>query len=571
MGSFSSKKRRKRQAQSRGNRSVPFGGVTSHDETLTPTSHTTQAPHTISTPSIRVTCPICGNKFVDAVTMTQVNRHVDICITVSGVAPTGSDSESVRIRKRLGRVDNGVIYFTDRPPPQDNASVEAPTGQTEDRGDRGFSHQRSDSLTRALRDTKPKGGGVEETNERFKVLSLRREHSGLASAGGLSFDEKKTWFYDKLDEIRVDWQQAWITINIDRDSLLTSSFNQLRHLSNHDLHKEFKFQFRGETAQDAGGLTREWFLIVCEALFNPDLALFCFSDVDNITYQINQHSWINEDHLDYFYFAGRVIGKAIFDRQIIKCALSRPMYKLLVSCATDLEDLAFIDQSLYNSLVWMQDNSIDNILFETFSVEEQIFGETKVFELRPGGSKTDVTDDNKVDYVALRTQFELIESVKQQQQRIMDGLYGVVPLSILKVFDFQELELLINGMPNLDIDDWKENTEYQGVYHKKHIVVLWFWNVVEKELSDEEQARLLQFCTGTSRVPAGGFKALESNRGQTAKFTIQSVEWNDAAPYPRAHTCFNRLDMPRYRSRHELLKYVKASTQMENLTGFGLE
>eukprot|EP00922_Rhytidocystis_sp_ex-Travisia-forbesii_P043255 GHVS01064572.1.p1 GENE.GHVS01064572.1~~GHVS01064572.1.p1 ORF type:complete len:266 (+),score=22.23 GHVS01064572.1:167-964(+) len=264
------------------------------------------------------------------------------------------------------------------------------------------------------------------------------------------------------------------------------------------------------------------------------------------------------------------MGKAIFDRQFILCPLARPLLKQILRRKVDMEDLAFVDQMLYNSLEWMRDNNLDGVLFETFAVTEDCFGEPKIIDLKPDGREVEVTDGNKEDYIELRTQHKIRLSIREQLNALTEGVWAVIPLPLLRVFDFQELDLLLNGLPHLDVDDWKKNSHYQGDYSEEHAVIQWFWEVVSLELSQEDRARLLQFTTGTSRVPAEGFKGLESNRGQKAPFTIQSVERTNCAPLLRAQTCFNRLDLPKYESKEELSTLLTRSLQFD-VTGFGLE
>jgi E3 ubiquitin-protein ligase NEDD4 len=109
----------------------------------------------------------------------------------------------------------------------------------------------------------------------------------------------------------------------------------------------------------------------------------------------------------------------------------------------------------------------------------------------------------------------------------------VVPASLLTIFDFQELELLLCGLPTIDIEDWMDNTLYSGSFRsQKDQVCQWFWEVVH-EFQQEKKARLLQFVTGTSGVPAKGFACLQGNEGGIKKFTIHGVSL-EICFYPRA-------------------------------------
>ncbi|KAJ8928933.1 hypothetical protein NQ314_018432 [Rhamnusium bicolor] len=114
----------------------------------------------------------------------------------------------------------------------------------------------------------------------------------------------------------------------------------------------------------------------------------------------------------------------------------------------------------------------------------------------------------------------------------LDGFSDLIPLNLVKIFDENELELLMCGIQHIDVKDWKQNTLYKGDYHSNHIVIQWFWRVV-LSFSNEMRARLLQFVTGTSRVPMNGFKELYGSNGPQL-FTIE--KWGSSDNYPRAHT-----------------------------------
>lgn len=147
-------------------------------------------------------------------------------------------------------------------------------------------------------------------------------------------------------------------------------------------------------------------------------------------------------------------------------------------------------------------------------------------ELKQNGANILVTDANKAEYLQLKLRDRMLDSIKPQLEHFLRGFYEVIPGDLLSVFDYQELDLLMCGLQELDIDDWKKNTEYLGEYHaagSKHRVIKWFWSVMES-FDNEERVRLLQFTTGCSRLPPQGFRALQSNNGTYRKFNIQSLE-----------------------------------------------
>ena len=69
------------------------------------------------------------------------------------------------------------------------------------------------------------------------------------------------------------------------------------------------------------------------------------------------------------------------------------------------------------------------------------------------------------------------------------------------------LQLIIGGLGKIDLEDWKSNTRLKHCDQNTN-VVKWFWKAVES-YSEEMRARVLQFVTGSSRVPLQGFKALQ--------------------------------------------------------------
>lgn len=91
------------------------------------------------------------------------------------------------------------------------------------------------------------------------------------------------------------------------------------------------------------------------------------------------------------------------------------------------------------------------------------------------------------------------------------------------MFNDHELELLISGLPEIDVDDLRANTEYTG-YTPAAKQIQWFWELVSA-LSKEDLALLVQFVTGTSKVPLEGFKAL-----QVTRTTILSVHSHPKCP-----------------------------------------
>jgi hypothetical protein len=328
------------------------------------------------------------------------------------------------------------------------------------------------------------------------------------------FDKKNAWFKERLGELRTKWDDGHVRLRIRREKLLEDSFNSFDKLKSEDFLRFFRFEFIGEPGIDAGGVAREWFQLVGDACFNVDFGLFEYSGVDNVCYQINPNSGIaNEVHLQYFRFLGRLMGKALFDGQTLSAHLAQPLYKHLLSWPLTEKDIEFVDAQVSSSFKDIRSCEDVSALCLDFTTAIRIFGETQTIELKPGGADIEVTNDNREEYLRLLFRHIMLDRVSEQLNEMLRGFYEVIPEGLLSVFDYQELELIINGLPNIDVNDWLVNTRYRGAYEEKkegHKVIKWFWEMM-KTLNEEQRARLLQFATGTSRVPVQGFAFLQGN------------------------------------------------------------
>jgi HECT-domain (ubiquitin-transferase) len=243
-------------------------------------------------------------------------------------------------------------------------------------------------------------------------------------------------------------------------------------------------------------------------------------------------------------------------------------YKHMLGWPITFKDLESIDAEYYNNLRQLQqmvqcgeDLSMLSIDFSS-----------------PEGSNKERDNDNFPKYLEACLKYRLLERVKDQLSELLLRFFDIIPEPLLTVvFDFQELELLMCGLPAIDTEDWKTQTEYSGDYKnacatQPHYELpdpcQWLWEVIE-ECDQELKARLLQFVNGTPGVPSRGFGVLQGNDGNVWKFTVHGV-LVDVCLYPRAHTCFNRIDLPRYICKEDLLEKLKLAVTMV-ATGFDIE
>ncbi|XP_064023459.1 E3 ubiquitin-protein ligase Itchy homolog isoform X3 [Pogoniulus pusillus] len=356
-----------------------------------------------------------------------------------------------------------------------------------------------------------------------------------------------------------------IKITVSRKTLFEDSFQQIMSFSPQDLRRRLWVIFPGEEGLDYGGVAREWFFLLSHEVLNPMYCLFEYAGKDNYCLQINPASYINPDHLKYFRFIGRFIAMALFHGKFIDTGFSLPFYKRILNKPVGLKDLESVDPEFYNSLIWVKENDIEECGLEMFfSVDKEILGEIKSHDLKPNGSNILVTEENKEEYIRLVAEWRLSRGVEEQTQAFFEGFNEILPQQYLQYFDAKELEVLLCGMQEIDLTDWQRHTIYRH-YTRTSRQIVWFWQFV-KEIDNEKRMRLLQFVTGTCRLPVGGFADLMGSNGPQ-KFCIEKVgkeNW-----LPRSHTCFNRLDLPPYKNYEQLKE--KLLFAIEETEGFGQE
>ncbi|XP_030198137.1 E3 ubiquitin-protein ligase NEDD4-like isoform X6 [Gadus morhua] len=385
--------------------------------------------------------------------------------------------------------------------------------------------------------------------------------TGPAVPYSREFKQKYDYFRKKLKK-PADIPNRF-EMKLHRNNIFEESYRRIMSLKRPDILKaRLWIEFELEKGLDYGGVAREWFFLLSKEMFNPYYGLFEYSATDNYTLQINPNSGLcNEDHLSYFKFIGRVAGMAVFHGKLLDGFFIRPFYKMMLGKQISLKDMESVDSEYYNSLKWILENDPTELDLR-FCIDEDNFGQTYQVDLKPSGSDMVVTNDNKKEYIDLVIQWRFVNRVQKQMNAFLEGFTELIVVDLIKIFDENELELLMCGLGDVDVNDWRQHTVYKNGYCPNHPVIQWFWKVVLL-MDAEKRIRLLQFVTGTSRVPMNGFAELYGSNGPQL-FTIE--QWGTPEKLPRAHTCFNRLDLPTYESFEDLRE--KLLMAVENAQGF---
>ncbi|RUS72176.1 hypothetical protein EGW08_020071 [Elysia chlorotica] len=326
-----------------------------------------------------------------------------------------------------------------------------------------------------------------------------------------------------------------------------------------DLRKRLFVEFEGEQGLDEGGVSKEFFQLIVEELFNPDIGMFTYNDQSH-------HFWFNSMSFEndaQFTLIGILLGLAIYNSCILDIHFPMVVYRKLMGKKGTFRDLYDVDPTLMRSLGEMRDYEGDDfqeVFGQTFRIGyKDVFGNNLTHDLKDGGENIFVTQENKLEFVDLYADYLLNKSIEQQFRAFRRGFLMVTSESPLRqLFRPEEIEVLVCGSKIFDFQALEKATTYDGGFTEDSPTIRHFWSVVHG-LVEEEKRKLLQFTTGTDRVPVGGLSQLKM---------IVARNGPDSDRLPTSHTCFNVLLLPEYSSedrlRDRLLKAINYSK------GFGM-
>jgi E3 ubiquitin-protein ligase HUWE1 len=266
----------------------------------------------------------------------------------------------------------------------------------------------------------------------------------------LDFENKRTYFKKEITKMKRgnDMYGGQLQLYIRRDDILHDAFTQIRDKTANDLKGRLHISFTGERGQDAGGLTRDFFIELSREMFNPNYSLFNLSS-SGATYYPNPKSYVEVQHLSYFKFIGRMIAKAIFDECLLECYFVKCFYKIMLGESLTLADVEDFDKDFHDNMKWCLENDVE-CLMTTFVAVTDYFGKPQEIELIEGGRQIPVTNENKRDYVQKLAYFKMYKEIQKQVDNFLEGFYEIIPKDLISIFNYKELELLISGLPNFD-------------------------------------------------------------------------------------------------------------------------
>ncbi|XP_076003795.1 putative E3 ubiquitin-protein ligase HERC3 isoform X2 [Genypterus blacodes] len=352
-------------------------------------------------------------------------------------------------------------------------------------------------------------------------------------------------------------RNPYLVLHVRRNHLVSDTLREITTYSDVDHKKPLKVIFDGEEAVDAGGVTKEFFLLLLKELMDPVYGMFTQYTESNLL-------WFSDKcfvELNWFHLIGIICGLAIYNSTVVDLHFPLALYKKLLDVAPTLEDfkeLSPIEARGLQQLLDYEDSDLEETFCLTFSITRENYGMTEIKELIPGGESVTVDKNNRKEFVDAYLRYVFTDSASSQYSAFASGFLKVCGGEILSLFQPSELMAMVVGNNNYNWEEMEKNASYKGEYTTTHPTVRLFWEVFH-EFPLEKKKQFLLFLTGSDRIPIHGMESL--------RIIIQSTTAEEHY-LPVAHTCYNLLDMPRYQTKDIL--HRRLTQAVEQYEGFSL-
>ncbi|MGH0164434.1 UNVERIFIED_CONTAM: hypothetical protein FKN15_061376 [Acipenser sinensis] len=302
-------------------------------------------------------------------------------------------------------------------------------------------------------------------------------------------------------------RNPFLVLHVRRVSLVSDTLRELSICSDVDLKKPLKVIFDGEEAVDAGGLTKEFFLLLLKELLDPVYGMFTQYKESNLLWFSDkcfvEHNW--------FHLIGITCGLAIYNSTVVDLQFPLALYKKLLGVPPTLVDLK---------------------------------------ELSP--------TEGRQEFVEAYLNYVFNKSIEELYLAFSSGFLKVCGGKVLSLFQPSELMAMVVGNNNYNWDEMEKNAVYKGEYSASHPTVKIFWEVFHG-FQLEKKKQFLLFLTGSDRIPIYGMESLQ--------IVIQPTSAGEQY-LPVAHTCYNLLDLPKYQTKEILRR--RLTQAIEQYEGFSL-
>ncbi|XP_040274077.1 probable E3 ubiquitin-protein ligase HERC3 isoform X2 [Bufo bufo] len=352
-------------------------------------------------------------------------------------------------------------------------------------------------------------------------------------------------------------KNPYLVLHVRRTSLVSDALRELSIHSDIDLKKPLKVKFDGEEAEDDGGVTKEFFLLLLKELLNPIYGMFTvYPDSDLIWFSdicFVEHNW--------FHLIGIMCGLAIYNFTVVDLYFPLVLYKKLLNVPATLEDLKELSPTEGRSLQELLDypgEDVEETFCLNFTICRESYGLAEMKPLVPGGDQITVNKENRKEFVDSYVDYVFNQSVQEWYEAFSTGFLKVCGGKVLELFQPSELRAMVVGSSNYNWQELEESAVYKGEYSAVHPTVRMFWETFH-EFPLEKKKKFLLFLTGSDRIPIYGMSSLH--------IIIQSISSGEDY-LPVAHTCYNILDLPKYSSKEILRK--RLTEAIDHYEGFSL-
>lgn len=244
-----------------------------------------------------------------------------------------------------------------------------------------------------------------------------------------------------------------------------------------------------------------------------------------------------------YFFVGQLMGAMFRSQESFILSLSQMVWKQLVgepvSWTRDFVTIDSAEVKFIESIETMKREKFEDA-FQGALKFTTVISNGETVPLMPGGGEELVTYDNRLKYCKLVKEQRMNET-KAQIDAIRQGLTTVIPVELLNLITWQELELKVCGNPEISVVALKKSTRYDSSLSESCQTVKIMWEALEK-FSDDDRSRFLRFITGRRRLPCTIF--------------IDSAE-DDNSKLPTSATCSNTLYLPKYRNVEEAVDRLR--------------
>lgn len=380
------------------------------------------------------------------------------------------------------------------------------------------------------------------------------------------FYKKRAWLFHFL-ALSLGKTDDNSKLLIDKKNIFENTFNEFKKIKDIKVKLPMRIIFLGEEDQDEGGMNKYWYTKLFDEIFSKEKKLFrenpneCIGKKSLIFYP--KYKGMN---LEYYEFFGKLILKSFFDRVNIKgFNFNNIVLNPILNRKVTLEDIKYYDINLYKKLKLINDSTIKgNKELEKYKFVWKIKDENnkeKEVELIENGKNTFLNDENKNKFIEKVIYQETIAPYEEQIKYLHSGVFPILDDNLKGIFSTDELNFLLHGQNKIDLNDWKENTDYKGDYNENHQVIKMFWNKMGK-LKAGELLKFLTFSTWLNNIPIDGFGNLKGAGRKVQKFTIEPyINYSNEEEEEKyvfrpmeSKPSFNRLILPQYPNEKEMDK-----------------